>query len=122
LLAELDADIRQDGDRVALRLAPPAWLADELGRLDPAAGCALVDAAVDTALARRLPTGSAVRVLSMDLTVVRSLPLQEDVAAVATVRHVGRRLAVVDVEVGPAEAPPSVLARATVARASQGLP
>ena len=58
----------------------------------------------------------------MDLTVVRSLPLEEDVAAVATVRHVGRRLAVVDVEVGPVEAPPSVLARATVARTSHGLP
>lgn len=121
LLAELAADVRHDRDRATLLLTPPAWLGNRLGRVHTAASCALVDAAIRTALARCLPTGSAVRTLSLDLTVVRSLALEADVTAVATVRHVGRRLAVVDVELGQVEAPPSVLARATVSRTSQRL-
>ncbi|OHV36632.1 MULTISPECIES: PaaI family thioesterase [Pseudofrankia] len=115
LLGALGAEVHGDGDRLLLRLPPAGWLANRLGRFHAAACCALADAAVSTALTRRLPTGSAVHVLSLDLTVIRSLPLEDDVAAVATVRHVGRRLAVVDVELGPADAPPSVLARTMVA-------
>jgi len=114
LLDALGADVRAEGDRLELRLAAADWLADRLGRVHAAACCALADAAVSTALARRLPTGSATHVLSLDLTVIRSLPLAADVAVAATVRHVGRRLAVVDVELGLADAPPSVLARTVV--------
>ncbi|ADP82774.1 PaaI family thioesterase [Pseudofrankia inefficax] len=121
LLAELAADVDHDGDQVTLRLAPPAWLANRLGRVHTAASCALVEAAIGTVLARRLPTGSTVHTLSLDLTVVRSLTLEAEVTAVATVRHLGRRLAVVDVEVGQAAAPPSVLGRATVSRTSHRL-
>ncbi|WP_232303551.1 PaaI family thioesterase [Pseudofrankia sp. DC12] len=121
LLAELAADVDHDGDRVTLRLTPPGWLANRLGQVHTAASCALVDAAIATALARRLPAGSAAHTLSLDLTVVHSLTLEAEVTAVATVRHVGRRLAVVDVEVSQSAGPPSVLARATVSRTSHRL-
>jgi uncharacterized protein (TIGR00369 family) len=122
LLAALDADLARDGDQVTLRLRPPAWLANRLGRAHAAACCALADAAITTALARRLPTGSAVHTLSLDLTVLRSISLESEVVTVATVRHVGRRLAVVEAELSQDGAPPSVVARATLARTTHHQP
>jgi uncharacterized protein (TIGR00369 family) len=116
LLAALDAGECRDGETVTVRLRPPAWLGNRLGRTHGAACCALADAAIGTALARRLPTGSAVHTLSLDLTALRTLPLDGEVVATATVRHVGRRLAVVDVELGQEDTPLCVLVRATVAR------
>jgi uncharacterized protein (TIGR00369 family) len=122
LLAALDADLARDGDQVTVRLRPPDWLANRLGRAHGAACCALADAAITTALARHLPTGSAVHTLSLDLTVLRSVPLEGEIVTVATVRHVGRRLAVVEAELGQDGAPPSVLARATLARTTHHRP
>ncbi|WP_238438738.1 PaaI family thioesterase, partial [Frankia nepalensis] len=122
LLGALAAAAEHDDDRLVLRMPPPAWLANRLGRVHAAASCALVDAAISVALTRRLPTGNTAHLQTLDLSVVRSLPLDEDMTVVASVRHVGRRLAVVDVELGQVDAPPSVLARGTVARTTQRRP
>jgi uncharacterized protein (TIGR00369 family) len=116
LLAALDATVRSDGDRTWVRFRPAGWLANPTGAVHGAAGCAIADAAATAALERVLPAGSATGVLSADLTFVRSTPMDTDVEAVATVLHVGRRLAVVDVETSSTGCRPSVLARMTVAR------
>jgi acyl-coenzyme A thioesterase PaaI-like protein len=50
------------------------------------------------------------------MTFLRSIPLDADIEAVATVVHVGRRLAVIDCEIGSAGARPSALARVIAAR------
>jgi uncharacterized protein (TIGR00369 family) len=116
LLEALGAEEHRGGETVTVRLRPPGWLGNRIGRAHGAACCALADAAIATALARKLPTGSASHTLSLDLTLLRSLPLDREVVAAATVRHVGRRLAVVDVELGQDDGPPCVLVRATVSR------
>jgi acyl-coenzyme A thioesterase PaaI-like protein len=116
LLAALDAAVRSDGDRTWVRFRPAGWLANVTGGVHVAAGGAIADATATAALERVLPAGSATGVLSADLTVVRSTPMDADVEAAATVRHVGRRLAVVDIETNPTGCRPSVLARMTIAR------
>lgn len=124
LLAALDATVSEraaGGDTQTLvRLRPPAWLANRRGGVHEAAAAALADAAMGVALARVLrTTGSAAHVLTLDLTVLRSLPRAAELATVATVRQVGRRLAVVEAEVGCADARPGMLVRATMARRNQ---
>jgi uncharacterized protein (TIGR00369 family) len=116
LLATLDAAVRNDGDRTWVRFRPAGWLANATGGVHGAAGGAIADAAATAALERVLPAGSATSVLSADLTVVHSTPMGTDVEAAATVLHVGRRLAVVDVEMSPTGCRPSVLARMNIAR------
>jgi uncharacterized protein (TIGR00369 family) len=116
LLAALDAKVRSDGDRTWVRFRPAGWLANVTGAVHGAAGCAIADAAATAALERVLPAGSATGLLSADLTVVHSTPMDTDVEAAATVLHVGRRLAVVDVETSPTGCRPSVLARMSIAR------
>lgn len=116
LLGALGASVEGDGDRTSVRFSPADWLANRLGAVHTAAVCAIVEAAVDTALGRVLPAGSAVQVRSMDMTFLRSVALGGTTEAVATVIHVGRRLAVTDCEIGTAGTRPGVLARVTAAR------
>lgn len=116
LLAMLAATVRVDGDRAWARFHPEAWLADLVGAVHGGAGCAVADAAVSAALGSVLPAGSATQVMSMDVTFVRSLSLDREVETTVEVRHVGRRLAVVDAEIGTLGARPSILARFLVSR------
>ncbi|WP_462188826.1 hypothetical protein [Frankia sp. CcWB2] len=64
-----------------------------------------------SAHSRILPTRSATQVMSMDVTFVRSFPLDAEAEAAVTVRRVSRQLAVADSEIGTAGSRPSVLAR-----------
>uniref|UniRef100_UPI0021BEA6CB PaaI family thioesterase n=1 Tax=Frankia tisae TaxID=2950104 RepID=UPI0021BEA6CB len=116
LLAMLAATVRVDGDRTWVRFHPEAWLADLVGAVHGGAGCAVADAAVSAALGSALPAGSATQVMSMDVTFIRSLPLDREVETAVEVRHVGRRLAVVDAEIGALGSRPSILARFLVSR------
>jgi uncharacterized protein (TIGR00369 family) len=116
LLGSLDATIKNDGNRAWVRFSPAGWQANRAGGMHRAMACAAVDAAVDAALGRVLPAGSAVQLRSLEMTFLRSIPLDADVEAVATVVNVGRRLAVIDCEIGSADSRPCALARVIAAR------
>nr|MDT0667497.1 DUF4442 domain-containing protein [Micromonospora sp. DSM 115978] len=83
LLGSLEATVKNDGDRTWVRFTPADWQANQTGGVHGAAACAVADAAVDAALGRVLPAGSAVQVRSLEMTFLRSIPLGADVEAVA---------------------------------------